>query len=57
MGDQPATLPATTPAMAAAGPNAELDRERVRLLDRESGVPGGCGDAEPSSPPGEEGVE
>ena len=44
IGDQPATLPAMTPAMAAAGPNAELERERPmrrRWCDlRESGVGG-----------------
>lgn len=41
IGDQPATLPATIPAIAAAGPKAELERERVRFLERDSGVAGG----------------
>ena len=41
-------LPATTPAMAAAGPKAELDSERVRWRARDSGVAGFCGD-DPSS--------
>lgn len=41
-------LPAITPAIAAAGPKAELDSERVRWRARDSGVAGGCGD-DPSS--------
>ena len=50
MGDQPAMLPAITPAMAAAGPNAELDRERERRpIDLRSGV-GGAGARLPESP-------
>lgn len=36
-------LPATIPAIAAAGPKAELDRDRVRLLDRDSGDAAGDG--------------
>src|SRR3954463_11239535 len=42
MGDHPAILPATIPAMAAAGPKVEFDRERVLRLERDSGVRG-CG--------------
>src|SRR4051794_21882806 len=44
IGDQPATLPATIPAMTVAGPKAELERDLVRR--RLLGV-GGAG--EPSS--------
>lgn len=43
MGDHPATLPATMPAMAAAGPNAEFERDLgdLRSADlRDSGVGG-----------------
>lgn len=43
MGDHPATLPATIPAIAAAGPNAEFDRDLGDLRDadlRDSGVGG-----------------
>ena len=43
MGDHPATLPATMPAIAAAGPNAEFDRDLGDLRDadlRDSGVGG-----------------
>lgn len=56
IGDHPAILPATTPAIAAAGPKAEFDRERVRCRDRESGV-AGCGEAEPLSPTGVPGLD
>lgn len=56
IGDHPAILPATTPAMAAAGPNAELDRDRVRRRDRESGLAGGGGVMLPS-PFGVPGIE
>ena len=45
MGDQPAILPATTPAIAAAGAKAEFARDlpRRRVIDRrESGVRGGA---------------
>ena len=43
MGDQPAILPATIPAIAAAGPKAEFERDRPlrRVIDRrDSGVGG-----------------
>ena len=43
MGDHPATLPATMPAIAAAGPNAEFDRDLGDRRDadlRDSGVGG-----------------
>lgn len=49
MGDHPATLPATIPAIAAAGPNAEFDRDLPKRLEverRESGVGGA-----PAAPP------
>src|SRR5699024_10217315 len=56
IGDHPAILPATTPAMAAAGPNTEF--ERVRRRDRDSGVAGdGDGELEPLSGTGVPGIE
>lgn len=51
IGDQPAILPATTPAIAAAGLNIEFERDRVRFLDRDSGVAGSGGLPSVLSPP------
>lgn len=42
--------------MAAAGPKAELERERVRFLERDSGVAGGGDVVLPLSPMGVRGV-
>lgn len=64
MGDQPPMLPATMPAMAAAGPKADVDRERpTRCLveeRRDSGVVGALWLAvslPPRSPSGVRGIE
>lgn len=56
IGDHPPILPAITPAIAAAGPKAELERERVRWRVRDSGV-AGCGEPESSSGIGVLGIE
>lgn len=56
IGDHPPILPAITPAIAAAGPKAELDRERVLWRDRDSGV-AGCGEPESFSGTGVLGTE
>jgi L-alanine-DL-glutamate epimerase-like enolase superfamily enzyme len=42
--------------MAAAGPKAELERDRVRFRERDSGV-AGWGEVPPFSPTGVEGIE